>query len=897
MWAVWVLIEFPTNSTRTKFLTHKGMLHWLNKTLPWSRNFVPREWLIWLDIEGEVVYLDEEEEDNCYSACICIESSNTEIIMEMVEVDVEGRKYDVRVKEVTCWMPSFKKECKDSEMKEVNKPHTIENHNVEDSDDEEMDEKIEIEEFDVFKGGAENNVHSQQRGDHETCEGSQNNSQAGPTSMDTTPVFLSGFTPAASKTQSEVVLESVHPLSKGVRNEQPLGEGARSDLPGCMGNNEMKPKPSLENDSVSGSSLGFDMEGCEGDMEKLIAGIRVHRGGIQETKMCRMDLVTIKTVWGNYRFDFACSLARGLSGGILCVVDPTTFVKSRIVSHDHFVAVEGNWCNGNVRVMIITVYAPQDANEKRVLWFRLHSLVSNFQGESILMGDFNVVCAQDERLGSIFNMSLANDFNEFILDTKLIDLPLGGYQFTWVNSTASKMSKIDRFLITEGLLDRIPNLSATILDKGKPDHRPIFLKEDVEDYGPSPFSFFSLLDGVSEKRKKALEDKTALQTKIKDIDAQTDMGNVNDPVFIKDYRPISLIGSQYKIIGKLLANRIALVVEDIVSMEQSAFVKGGEKTMVFKVDFEKAYDTVCWEFLLEVMEKMRFGNKWCAWIRGCLESSMASVLVNGSPTDEFQVHRGLRQGDLLSPFLFILVMKGLHIVIENAMSAGRLLGIQVGTDNIAVSHLFYADDAIFLGEWNNTNINNIILLLRCFFLASGLKINLMKCKLMGVGVSTTEVQHMAATIGCEATTLPFVYLGVPVGENMTRVEAWKNVIDKFKSCLSKWKFGFEDIQKGGGAESDQQNQLLSLLSSCTLSLKKDRWVWAGDGTGVFTVASARSIIDTRFLVIDSTPTRWSKDVPIKINVFIWKLLFDKLPTRDNLEKKRFGRSFYSMRYL
>ncbi|GJY84702.1 RNA-directed DNA polymerase, eukaryota [Tanacetum coccineum] len=320
---LWVLIEFPTNSARTKFLTHKGMLHWLNKTLPWSRNFVPRERLIWLDIKGiplsawsseslkkvaglwgEVDYLDEEEEDNCYSARICIESSNTEIIMEMLEVDVEGRKYDVRVKEVIGWMPSFKKECKDSKMEEVNKPHTIENHNVEDSDNEEVDEKIEMEEFDVFEGGAENNVDSQQRGDHETCEGSQNNSQAGPTSMDTTPVFPSGFTPAASKTQSEVVPESVQPLSEGVRNEQPLGEGARSDIPGCMANNEMQPKPSLENDSVSGSfrdqpkqkkmmagfsildeainygrSLGFDMEGCEGDMEKLIAGIGVHRGG------------------------------------------------------------------------------------------------------------------------------------------------------------------------------------------------------------------------------------------------------------------------------------------------------------------------------------------------------------------------------------------------------------------------------------------------------------------------------------------------------------------------------------------------------------------------------------------------------------------------------------------
>ncbi|GJY84701.1 RNA-directed DNA polymerase, eukaryota [Tanacetum coccineum] len=280
-------------------------------------------------------------------------------------------------------------------------------------------------------------------------------------------------------------------------------------------------------------------------LRKLCIDHTVNFLGIQETKMCRMDLVTIRTVWGNSRFDFACSLARGLSWGILCVRDPTTFVKIRIVSHDHFVDVEGNWCNGNVRVMIITVYAPQDANEKRVLWFRLHSLVSNFQGESILMGYFNVVHAQDKRLGSIFNMSLADDFNEFILDTELIDLPLGGYRFTWAD----------------------------------------FLKEAVEDYGPSPFRFFhswmkceefdelvkesweqpcvgdtnpmvlvkkkferlkqKIRAWSSEKRKKALEDKIALQTKIRDIDAQTDMCNVSpdDLVtrmgFIKDLASIT----------------------------------------------------------------------------------------------------------------------------------------------------------------------------------------------------------------------------------------------------------------------------------------------------------------------------------------------------------------------
>ncbi|GJQ97442.1 RNA-directed DNA polymerase, eukaryota [Tanacetum coccineum] len=271
--------------------------------------------------------------------------------------------------------------------------------------------------------------------------------------------------------------------------------------------------------------------------------------------------------------------------------------------------------------------------------------------------------------------------------------------------------------------------------------------------------------------------------------------------------PISLIGSFYKIVGKLLANRIASVVEDLISNEQSAFVKGRQimdgpmilnetlnwckkemkKIFVFKVDFEKAYDSICWDYLQDVMFKMGFGRKWCAWIRGCLESSVTSILVNGSPTDEFKIRRGVRQGDPLSTFLFILAMKGLHMLISRAIHSSQLHGLQIGNGDITLSHLFYADDAIFLGDWNVRNVLNIVLLLQCFFLVSGLKLNLAKCRLMGVGVPMGEITEMASIIGCEASTIPFIYLGVSVGGNMTRIGGWKELIDKFKTRLSRWK--------------------------------------------------------------------------------------------------------------
>ncbi|GKA14567.1 putative RNA-directed DNA polymerase, eukaryota, reverse transcriptase zinc-binding domain protein [Tanacetum coccineum] len=141
---------------------------------------------------------------------------------------------------------------------------------------------------------------------------------------------------------------------------------------------------------------------------------------------------------------------------------------------------------------------------------------------------------------------------------------------------------------------------------------------------------------------------------------------ISNPISIKDCRPILLIGTHYKIIAKILANRLSKVADKVVSKEQSAFILG-----------RHILDSPL--IISEIIQCLGFGSKWRSWIRACLHSSRASILINGSPTSKFSIKRGLRQGDPLSPFLFILVMEGLHCAMSNAVNSGLIRGINLSS--------------------------------------------------------------------------------------------------------------------------------------------------------------------------------------------------------------------------
>nr|GEW06688.1 putative RNA-directed DNA polymerase, eukaryota, reverse transcriptase zinc-binding domain protein [Tanacetum cinerariifolium] len=214
---------------------------------------------------------------------------------------------------------------------------------------------------------------------------------------------------------------------------------------------------------------------------------------------------------------------------------------------------------------------------------------------------------------------------------------------------------------------------------------------------------------------------------------------VTNAKLVSDFRPISLIGSVYKVVTKIMTNRL------------------NKKAMFFKVDFAKAYDSVRWDYLLDVLEAFGFGSIWCKWIRGTFAYAKASILVNGSPSNEFYFHWD-----------------------------GLFHGIRLNR-SLVLTHLFYADDALFIGEWSEGNLRGIINILKCFFLASGLQINILKSQVMGVGVPRSMVVEAASSIGCSIMQNQFKYLGLQVVECLSRSKAWDGIILKLRSRLSKWK--------------------------------------------------------------------------------------------------------------
>ena len=272
---------------------------------------------------------------------------------------------------------------------------------------------------------------------------------------------------------------------------------------------------------------------------------------------------------------------------------------------------------------------------------------------------------------------------------------------------------------------------------------------------------------------------------------------------VKDFRPINLVTSLYKIISKILSSRLKGVLSDTIAETQGAFVAGrqildvvlianetveeyrklGRSGIVFKLDFEKAYDHVEWDFLDFVLRMKGFGSLWRKWILGCLSTVSYSIFINGRPRGKFKGSRGLRQGDPLSPFLFTLVADVLGRLIDKAKDSDAIHGFFVGRNKVEVTHLQFADDTLLFMEPNHNVFINFLRLLEVFGAVLGLRVNLTRSTLLGINIDEDLLQNFALISGCEIGVWPIKYLGLPLGGNPRKHIFWEPVVSKVKKRL------------------------------------------------------------------------------------------------------------------
>ncbi|KAL6328062.1 hypothetical protein AAG906_033333 [Vitis piasezkii] len=247
---------------------------------------------------------------------------------------------------------------------------------------------------------------------------------------------------------------------------------------------------------------------------------------------------------------------------------------------------------------------------------------------------------------------------------------------------------------------------------------------------------------------------------------------------ISDFRPISLITSLYKIIAKVLSGRLRGVLHETIHYTQGAFVQGrqildtvlianeivderrrsGEEGVVFKIDFEKAYDHVKWDFLDHVLEKKGFSPRWRKWMSGCLSSVSYAILVNGSA-------------------------KGM---LMRAEERNMMEGFRVGRNRTRVSHLQFADDTIFFSNSREEELQTLKSLLLVFGHISGLKVNLDKSSIYGINLDQAHLSRLAVMLDCKASGWPILYLGLPLGGNPKACGFWDPVIERISSRLGGW---------------------------------------------------------------------------------------------------------------
>ncbi|XP_072084637.1 uncharacterized protein [Arachis hypogaea] len=285
---------------------------------------------------------------------------------------------------------------------------------------------------------------------------------------------------------------------------------------------------------------------------------------------------------------------------------------------------------------------------------------------------------------------------------------------------------------------------------------------------------------------------------------------VEVPSSLREFRPISLCNVIYKIVTKVLVNRFRPFLSEIIGPLQGGFIPGRgtteniiiaqeimhfmrntksrKGTMAFKIDLEKAYDRVDWRFLEATLVRFGFPKATINLILNCVTSSSLAVLWNGNRLQNFNPKRGLRQGDPMSPYLFVLCMEMLACFISHRVSQGVWNPVAVSRNGPRLSHLMFADDLLLFCKASKAQVIEVMHCLDLFSRASGLKVNLHKSKAQcSKRVSERRKEVLSGVSNIRFCNDLGKYLGINIGHARASRKTAQEIIEKISRKLSSWK--------------------------------------------------------------------------------------------------------------
>ncbi|GJY58075.1 RNA-directed DNA polymerase, eukaryota, reverse transcriptase zinc-binding domain protein, partial [Tanacetum coccineum] len=262
--------------------------------------------------------------------------------------------------------------------------------------------------------------------------------------------------------------------------------------------------------------------------------------------------------------------------------------------------------------------------------------------------------------------------------------------------------------------------------------------------------------------------------------------NIHQPNKVSDYRPIACCNVVYKCISKIITKRLQGCLDKLVNVNQSAFVperliqdnllitqellkgynrKNGPKRYALKIDIAKAYDIVNWGFLKRILTHFGFHEKIIGWIVTCVTSVAFSIGVNGERYGYFKSGRGLRQGDLMSPYLFTLFMEVLTLIVQSRVNRSDQFKFHWGCKELKLTQLCFADDLLMLCNGDHISVKVLKDVLMEFSKVSGLIPNMQKSTIFFRSVKENEKQRILEVMPFAVGTLPMKYLRVPLITN------------------------------------------------------------------------------------------------------------------------------------